>query len=138
MGTDIYTLVERQDEDGVWRVVPPNDGWSDLGDIEWSCRRDYDLFDMLAGGRSGDENMARFPPRGVPSDADQQTRDYFSVDTDPWLYQVSWWTLAELLAVTDWPEQVENKRFRSTWRQRIAQWSELGPPDRVRIVFGFD
>ena len=127
MGTDIYTIVEVQDEGGAWRVPEP---WCNSRHLDADLGRSYDLFALLAGVCGEPDPIIE--PRGLPTDLSPLGRRFFRVPDNPWHHSTSWWTLAELDAVPVWPD------VGTWWPDFLAKLRTLGPPDRVRIVFGFD
>ncbi len=159
MGMDVTMFAERKGPDGKWRRALPDDvcdvcggapmdsGWGPC----WRCRsigtvlrevrvaRNYALFTILANVAGGDTSL---PPiadaRGVPSDADPQVAAQLNRSS----FNRSWLSVAELTAY-DW-----NARDKSglTAKELAPQFCAevlpallaLGPPDEVRVAFGFD
>lgn len=138
MGTDIHGWVQvRYSEDGQWYTVAP---------IEDS--RNYVLFDILAGGRSGEHGLVKpfAQARGLPKDYEiNETCESWCVEdhndpeftgrhsiTDWWAevdgdgHTCSWWDLRELLADPRWDEEY----IASGWitRDRYESWDHAEPP----------
>lgn len=137
MGTDIHVAIERRvgtklnhgvDVDQ-WRFVSP-----------LKVDRNYILFGILAGVR--EHNITPISaPRGMPTDVDpMSTSDPDEVDCDFGDYGYSWLTLAELRSY-DWETMLPG--YRVPARSLCAEFhawmmTQDGPPDDLRIVFGFD
>lgn len=136
MGCDIHIHAEVKIE-GKWEHYDQPD-----------CRRDYDLFEKMAGVR-GDIKNAIAAPRGIPEDASTMTKfDAERWDSDG--HSHSWLSAQEIYELAEWDEARSKTRtvFGREWDQWLFGNSYSGfikyPEDRpegvedVRFVFWFD
>lgn len=151
MGCDIHSAVEVF-TDGKWEWT----GERPLGD------RNYALFGWLADVRNYSAIEPLAQPRGIPEDCYiEDIEDYILGD-----HSFSWFLLSELLAV-DYEAEVNDRRVtrqvgKNSWdggctgtpeegeklplREFLGEeffealdiMKTLGPPEKVRLVFGFD
>lgn len=148
MGCDIH-MVAQVKRDGKWQTV---DGLS--------TDRNYDLFAILAGVRSGygvrgiptgDGFLPIDWPRGLPTDLEGTSEDHCLGD-----HSFSWLSLRELqecdLTRTTrkyrWSKSMKRMEVlapqtyrdcvKHVWDELLSRLVSIGNPDEVRIVFGFD
>lgn len=99
MGVDIHCAgVEYRDKEGKWHKVymyaPSRYSKGRMEEVEPCYWRDYQLFSILSTSGRGDCDAYVYD-RGVPADADYETRETWERDK-AWCYGASWMTLAEL------------------------------------------
>jgi hypothetical protein len=130
MGTDIDIHLEYR--------IGPTAPWHHNGHIEFG--RYYRLFGKMAGVR-GQEDDAISPPKGMPEDADRQTKDAHKNEGG---HSVSWLDWDELLILKQWCDQDDKERQRPPrlFDQLMGGqgwWRYLpkGVTD-IRLVFWFD
>lgn len=157
MGTDIHPVVERR-VDGAWQVVKAPGGRYEHNTIAYSLSdRNYFLFGVLAGLRNYDVTPIA-EPRDLPPDLsfDPQSWDEhvdddgdWDEDDDRWLgeHSFSWVTLRELdeypwetaIKADGWEDAFRDGSPMTFFLRDVMPWlRSLGPPDDVRLVFGFD
>lgn len=143
MGKDIYNFVELRDKEGKWHIAPVmvKHQYVDDNEKEWGYAqpysgRDYELFDILSGGK----NYSCIDyPRGLPIDVSDEVRaerekfiDKDEVSDEPrdFAFDDTYFTLFELRLALD------NKKKYPKWHK----WTdcdgnvqkEAGPRDRLR------
>jgi len=97
--------------------------------LRWYRSRNYTVFGVLAGVRG--RVRAIVAPRGCPDDVSDAVRYGHSWDHTP-----SWLLVSELLA-HKYPNSDEDDC--EDFTDFVRKWLvPIGPPDQVRIVFGFD
>ena len=144
MGCDIHLHIE----------LKIDDVWHHFGAP--SVRRDYHLFEKLAGVR-GSESVAITPPKGLPSDCSlitQKAAEYWEEDG----HSTSWLGVDEIMILEDWLGSLptsDNAQFMHndleysilhTYLQgnSFTGWKRYPEDDRpydvedVRFVFWFD
>ncbi|MEV6602448.1 hypothetical protein AB0M36_37205 [Actinoplanes sp. NPDC051346] len=156
---DIHTAVEIY-RDGRWRRVrhtfPSSSGGRTNEVFE---HPDYGIFGFLADVRNYSHSPVIAAPRGLPAGC-----DVIGDDFDWWrpdLVSVSWLTLAELQAYdyeqVFWDRRIhkdgdgaalaregegEHRRLRDFlspyFFERLAMLAELGAPEDLRLIIGFD
>lgn len=154
MGADIHLVTQVRQPDGTWQDAEPfwpcgpcrSTGTYNPerpGQCPWcdgkGTRNDYDdryyaVFAILADVRNREDVKPLAEPRGLPADF-EVVNDGGHIEHDgKWMgdHSHSWFTLAELLTVEEWPEGAS---FASGFMPALAK---LGAPGDVRIVFGFD
>lgn len=152
MDMDIWPVVERRTA-GRWRIVLMPDGWAfPLHDSN------HALFGVLEVGVGNWDVTAIAPARGLPSDLSFDPNAEGTdeeVDSDDWPvlgdFGFSWVTLAELDAYDwvamkqqcldhGWPAELwdEGGPMHRFLTIALPWLRSLGPPDDVRLVFGFD
>ena len=143
MGCDIHTFVERYDgsewelvndavfEDPYYSLDRPLTTYNTPFTNQPWTRRDYSLFELLAGVRS-DLDKALKPPAGIPGDASRGWREY----CDDWgdgLHSHTWYSLEELeSAARHLPH--EFNEVVGKIRSRVAWYEDA----KVRVVMAFD
>lgn len=100
---------------------------------EWYSGRSYALFGILAGVRSDEEPIVE--PRGLPEDMSHEVKHASEECDFFWLgdHSFSWLTLAELLE-----HRQRIAKVSPEFDKVITALQKVGPPEDVRIVFGFD
>lgn len=126
MGCDIHMYAE----------VLRDGSWHDLGEVD--CGRWHGFFARLAGVRWSDDYPEPIAAkRGLPVDCvhidqnDPPSDRLWNGDTNLWLgeHSFSWCWLFEVLGYK-WGDDAKDVR---------AMFAHItDPPDRVRLVFGFD
>ena len=156
---DIHTAVEVR-HDGRWQRVRTKFSGSAGGRTnEVFEHPDYRIFGFLADVRNYAHSPVIAAPRGLPADADVVGDEFDSWRTE--FFSVSWLTLAELQAY-DYDELFWDRRIQREGNcaalaqegggeqrllrdfltpyffERVDLLARLGPPEEVRIIFGFD
>jgi hypothetical protein len=163
MGTDIYSYVETQDDDGRWHQVTdlfPLDEIGravhkkGLGDspFDW---RSYGMYAFLAGVRNYSAIQPISDPRGLPTDLSPELAK--ETDDDDSLLAASWLTVEELL-VHDYDQVINDRRLDGgrtggpgegtlmplreflgeSFFRDLDILKGIGDPARTRVTFWFD
>lgn len=143
MGCDIHMFVERHNgfhwklvedavfEDYFYSLDRPLTTYNTPFTNQPWTRRDYSLFELLAGVR-GDPDKALKSPSGIPGDASRGWREYCEycgVD----LHSHTWYTLEELESAFYHLPHEFNKVVGKI-RSRVAWYEDA----KVRVVMAFD
>jgi len=140
MGCDIHTYTEVK-KDGKWVMVSPYFTPECIGGHVYEARgafdaRNYRLFGILAGVRSGGPCMTK-EPRGFPADASDSVKFEYE-HWGPDAHTPSYVTLAELVAYR-WDRSYVGDLV-LTHVDDLKEWVTNGKfdYDDVRVVFWFD
>lgn len=75
MGCDIHAVIETDKF--------KTSTWEGFGKGEFNIERDYQLFSAIAFGDGGNTKKLPFPPRGLPNDLSDETKDsYFEPESE--------------------------------------------------------
>jgi hypothetical protein len=101
--------------------------------------RNYAIYELMAGVR-GIEDNALFPPRGIPSDADNVTKVWFKRwETDG--HTPSYLLASEYRKVFNACQKAEGYSLGGTWealRNILSALEETYGDNKARVVFFFD
>lgn len=120
------------------------DGWSiwaeDIAESNW-----YRMYDAMAGGRGTTGLEPVVPPRGIPDDADDCTKDFFARLGG---HTESWLTPNEYVDALGVAHRSQHEAFPAFMLGTHDEWSVLGRVlatlrdlfgnDGVRLVMAFD
>jgi hypothetical protein len=163
MGTDISTILEVRDSDGVWKIplLSPADDAAD--DFFPFGIRNNDLFSFLLVGQNWKSDCPTLleEDRGLPFDSeylDKPGRDMWwgntkrqEIKEDSNNFCYSWATLAEMLAFDyaqspgkkvesrpNFPDFTMRDFLGESYFNQLERLKAYGEPEKVRVIFWFN
>lgn len=149
MGCDIHFYIEKMNQYRVWENVDVwvpkwwgneseiDEKWfKELSNQSFCSERNYTLFGVLAGVRDTEVEPLDYP-RGLPDDVSSIVKAELYDE----IHSKSWFLLKELYNY-DWhiysSGECEYDSLHNFRENVIPKLEQIGDPDKVRIVFGFD